>query len=42
MAAKLALILVVAAFLAGCGTMRCNEQSQNRRAAGECGLFSKF
>lgn len=42
MAAKLALALVVAAFLAGCGSMHCNEQSQNQRAAGECGLSSKF
>lgn len=41
-AAKWALAMVLAAFLAGCGSMHCQEQSSNRHAASECGLFSKF
>lgn len=42
MATRLALAMVAAALLAGCSTMHCQEQSRNQRAAGECGLFSKF
>ena len=42
MTMRLALALTAAVFLAACGSMRCNEQSQNHRAAGECGLFSRF
>jgi hypothetical protein len=42
MAAGLALAMVVAALLAGCSSMHCQEQSRNHRAAGECGLFSRF
>jgi uncharacterized protein YceK len=42
MAIRLALALMVASLLAGCGSLQCRESSQNSRAAGGCGLSSKF
>jgi uncharacterized protein YceK len=42
MAVRLALALIVASLLAGCSSLRCQENSQNSRAAGGCGLSSKF
>ena len=42
MAAKIALALILVGLLTACSSMRCEEQSQNHRTAGGCGLFSKF
>jgi hypothetical protein len=42
MAARVALAIVLTAFLSACSSVKCDEQSQNRRAGGECGIFSKF
>ena len=42
MAIRLGLALMLAAMLAGCAALHCQESSQNSRASGACGLQSTF
>jgi hypothetical protein len=42
MGSRLALAVLILALLGGCGTLHCQEESQNSRASGACALLSKF
>lgn len=42
MAIRMALTLLLVAALGGCANVHCQEQSQNQRANGACGVLSKF
>lgn len=39
---KLTLALILAAMLAACNSLHCQEQSENSHARGGCGLQSTF
>ena len=42
MMVRLGLALVLMAFLAGCGTLHCAENSDNSRVNGGCGVQQTF